>query len=47
MQKKKLVRLLGIVLVVGVLSGVMTSCKAGHETCPAYTKVDKTELNKF
>ena len=47
MQKKKLVRLFGIVLVVGVLSGVMTSCKAAHDVCPAYTKIDKTEVKNF
>lgn len=44
---KKLVRVLGIVLVVGVLSGVVTSCKASHDVCPAYTKVDKKEVKNF
>ena len=47
MQKKKLVKIFGIVLVIGILSGVMTSCKASHDVCPAYTKIDTKEVNKF
>lgn len=41
-MRNKSAKILGIVLVVTVLGTVMTSCKASHDVCPAYTKVEQS-----
>ncbi len=41
-MRNKSAKILGIVLLVTVLGTVMTSCKASHDVCPAYTKVEQS-----
>lgn len=38
-MQKNTVKIFGFVLMVTVLSTVFSSCKPGHELCPAYTNV--------
>lgn len=46
-MRKKSVRNFGIVLVLCVLGSVVASCKASHDVCPAYTKVENKEVNQY
>ena len=46
-MQKNIVKIFGIVLVVTVLSTVISSCKPGHEVCPAYTNVKAAPVNSY
>ena len=46
-MRKKSVKFFGIILVVSVLGAVMASCKASHEVCPAYTKVENKTISQY
>ncbi len=43
MNKKKF---LGFVLATIVIGSIVTSCKAHHELCPAYSKSESVDVNK-
>lgn len=44
---KNLAKILGLVLVVSIIGTSMVSCKAAHDVCPAYTKVENTATSNF
>ena len=46
-MQKNILKIFGIVLIVTVLSTVISSCKPGHEVCPAYTNVKAEPANSY
>ena len=46
-MQNKLLKIFGIFLAVVIMSGVMTSCRSSHEVCPAYTKLDNSDVEQF
>jgi len=46
-MQKKLLKIVGIVLTVVIMSGIISSCRSSHEVCPAYTELDTSEVNQF
>ena len=46
-MQKNMKKFIGIGLVVIVLCGLLVSCKAAHDVCPAYTKVENSKQLEY
>lgn len=46
-MRKNLGRVIKFVFVIGLLSGTLAACKAGHEVCPAYTNANQPVSNNY